>query len=264
MRFFSTTKRLSFPRTVPMIAIYKGEDTDFAGQEPFLIKINTPLDLTGYTAKLLFGNVVKEFDSEQVGEKTLRLSFSAADTLDFYPGKGYASVQVFDTDNRVAILKRFIIDVRFRRPEDSAASMTDVSEVIQSFENIRNAVADISALTEEDDTATIKDVINVMLDAAKERTEFSAIPVCALKDVPPSAVMEFVNCIRNLESLAKDAESLDEDKSLEDIKERINEILTIFGGGKTIHFDIEDPAASVKQLTEWAKEVNKALRTQKI
>ena len=48
-----------------MIAIYRGEDTDFAGAEPIQVKINTPLDLTGYTAKILFGSVVKDYGAEE-------------------------------------------------------------------------------------------------------------------------------------------------------------------------------------------------------
>ncbi len=247
-----------------MIAIYKGEDTEFAGQEPFQININTPLDLTGYTAKLMFGNVVKEFDAEEVGTKTLRLSFSAEDTLDFYPGQGYASVKVFDTEGRVAVLKRFVIDVRFRRPEDSAASMTDVSEVVQSFENIRAAVADIPTLTEDDDIEKVKEVLNTMLEAAKTRSEFSLLTDEDIANVSQSSVLDFVNCIRNIESLATDAKALDADSSEDDVKNRLNGILAVFGDGGVDGEDTERSVTSVGRLSEMSREVNKVLRSQDI
>lgn len=97
-----------------MIEIYRGEDTDFAGAEPIEVKIDTELDLTGYTAKVLFGNVVKEFGPEEVETKTLGLVYSAEETAGFFPGKGFAVVKVYDTDGRVAILKKFVIDVKLR------------------------------------------------------------------------------------------------------------------------------------------------------
>ena len=97
-----------------MIAIYRGEDTDFAGSPPIKIKIDTDLDLTGYTSEILFGSVVKKFGEEDTGAKILPLSFTAEETNGFFPGRGYATVKVYDTDDRVAILKRFVIDVRFR------------------------------------------------------------------------------------------------------------------------------------------------------
>ena len=238
-----------------MIAIYKGEDTEFAGQEPFLIKINTPLDLTGYTAKLLFGNVVKEFGSEEVGNKLLRLSFTAADTLDFYPGKGYASVKVFDTEGRVAVLKRFVIDVRFRRPEDSAATLADVEETIHAFDNLRKAAETIAPLTEDDGIDVVRDALNTILSATKERSEFKSISSRTLEHINHKTIKEFLNCIRNLESLANDNSELEED-ALEEVRNRLNAILRVF-----TH---KTSSSGIKQLLEWAREINRTLRTQQI
>lgn len=107
-----------------MIEVYRGEDTNFADAEPFSVEIDTELDLTGYTAQLLFGNVVRDYDSEVVATKTLPLYFTAEETSTFFPGKGYAVVKVFDTKGRVAILKKFVIDVKFRSLEPDSPSLT--------------------------------------------------------------------------------------------------------------------------------------------
>lgn len=247
-----------------MIAIYRGEDTDFAGQEPIQVKINTPLDLTGYTADILFGSIVKHFEAEEVGTKTLRLSFTAAETSTFFPGRGYASIKVFDTEGRVAILKRFVIDVRFRAYDKMPPSMVDVAEVLNSFENVKEAVSQIAPLTIEDDTASIKDAINAILAAAKKRDEFAPITVRDLGQIPPSMVVAFVDCMRKLESLAADSSWIDEDADISDIKDLLNDILEAFGGARAIKIDLEDPKASINSLLEWAKIVSKILRTERV
>lgn len=102
-----------------MIIIYRGEDTDFANQEPIQVKLKTSLDLTGYTADILFGSIIKHYETGDVASKILPLSFSAAETASFFPGKGFASVKVYDPEGRVAILKRFVMDVKFRHYGDS-------------------------------------------------------------------------------------------------------------------------------------------------
>ena len=97
-----------------MVTIYRGEDTNFAGAAPIEVKIDTDLDLTGFTADILFGSVVKHYETEEVATKTLGLVFSAEETSGFFPGRGYATVKVYDTEGRVAVLKRFVINVKFR------------------------------------------------------------------------------------------------------------------------------------------------------
>lgn len=97
-----------------MISIYRGEDTDFAGAPPIPVVIDTKLDLTGYTADILFGSIVKHYETDEVATKKLGLVFTAKETATFFPGKGYATVKVYDTEGRVAVLKKFIIDVKFR------------------------------------------------------------------------------------------------------------------------------------------------------
>ena len=99
-----------------MVTIYRGEDTDFADASPITVKIDTEIDLTGFTAKLYFGNVVKEFGSDEVETKELKFNFTAEESDGFFPGRGFATVKVYDTEGRVAILNKFIIDVKFREP----------------------------------------------------------------------------------------------------------------------------------------------------
>lgn len=247
-----------------MIAIYRGEDTDFAGQEPIQVKINTPYDLTGYTADILFGSVVKHFEPDEVGTKTLGLSFTAEETAGFFPGRGYASIKVYDTEGRVAILKRFVIDVRFRDYEKSPLNIVDVAEVVQSLENVREVVSKMDKLTIDDDVATIKEVVNEILEAAKKRTEFTPLTQEDLAKVPAATIVAFTECMRKLESVAKDAEKLDLDSDIADVKNLLNDILEAFGGAKTVKINIQDPEASVNSLLEWAKEVSRIIRTQRV
>lgn len=97
-----------------MISIYRGEDTCFAGNEPIQVAIDTELDLTGFTAELSFGSIVKTFPTEVVATKVLPLAYTAEESRTFFPGRGYATVRVFDTEGRTAVLKRFVINVKFR------------------------------------------------------------------------------------------------------------------------------------------------------
>jgi hypothetical protein len=97
-----------------VITIYRGEDTDFAGALPIPVSFTTDIDVTGFTAEILFGSVVKTFASEEVETKTLGLIYTAAETSSFFPGKGWATLKLYDKDGRVRIQKRFVIDVKFR------------------------------------------------------------------------------------------------------------------------------------------------------
>lgn len=97
-----------------VIKIYRGEDTDFANAEPIKVHIDTDISLEGFTADILFGNVVKHFETNEVATKTLGLVYSADESSGFFPGKGYAVIKVYDTKGRIAYLTKFIIDVCFR------------------------------------------------------------------------------------------------------------------------------------------------------
>ena len=113
-----------------MVVIYRGEDTNFAGLGSIKLKINTDLDLTGFTSKLFFGNVIKEFDSAETETKTLTFFFTAEETLGFFPGKGYATLKLYDTEGRVTILRKFVIDVRCRyapiKPEEIHSEQIEI------------------------------------------------------------------------------------------------------------------------------------------
>lgn len=155
-----------------MIAIYRGEDTDFAGAQPYQIKIDTDLDLTGYTADLIFGSITKSFGPEEVGAKLLNLSYTAEETSTFFPGKGFATIKVYDTEGRVAILKKFVIDVRFRRCKGYPIDGVDVAEAVDTVIHLREAATNLNELTEDDDTAAVKEQINTLVGTLKERVEF--------------------------------------------------------------------------------------------
>lgn len=97
-----------------MITIYRGDDTDFADAPPIPVSFTTDIDVTGFTAEIYFGSVVKTFTSEEVQTKTLGLVYTAAETSSFFPGKGWATLKLYDKEGRVQIQERFVIDVKFR------------------------------------------------------------------------------------------------------------------------------------------------------
>jgi hypothetical protein len=104
-------------KEMTVITIYRGEDTDFADAPPIPVTFTTDLDVTGFTAEIYFGSVVKTFTSEEVQTKTLGLVYSAAETSSFFPGKGWATLKLYDTKGKVRIQERFVIDVKFRYGE---------------------------------------------------------------------------------------------------------------------------------------------------
>ena len=250
-----------------MIAIYRGEDTCFAGAEPITIRLDTELDLTGFTAELLFGSIVKDFGTEDVGRKELPLSFTAAETATLFPGKGYAVVKVYDTEGRVAILKKFVIDVRMRKA-DGHIDAVDVAEAIATFDEIRKDAAAILTLTEEDDTAAVKAALNSFLSAARRRGEFTeVIPLDGCGFIPPSSVALFTDGIRSLKSIAINLGQLSEENDLHDVKETINKVVDILGLVKVesirdLDFSkIEPPQASVISIQKWADSVLRILKS---
>ena len=97
-----------------MLVIYRGEDTDFADSAPLEVSFETDLDITGFTAEVQFGEVIKSFPAEEVQTKKLGLVYTADETSTFFPGKGIANMRIFDTEGRIRIQKRFVIDVKFR------------------------------------------------------------------------------------------------------------------------------------------------------
>lgn len=242
-----------------MIAIYRGEDTDFAGQEPIQVKIITPFDLTGYTADIMFGSIVKHFESEEVATKTLGLSYTAAETATFFPGRGFAAVKVYDTESRVAILKRFVIDVRFRPYDKAPISDVDISELVYSFENIRAVARTIPLISPDDDIDVMKNAINELIAAAKQRGEFTPLSKAEILKIPNATILAFTDCMQKLEAMATDNTDVE---SREDLRNAINDIISTIGGDGRV--DKDDPQATVNSLVVWAKEVGRILRTQRV
>jgi hypothetical protein len=250
-----------------MIAIYRGEDTDFAGAEPIMVKIDTGLDLTGYTADLLFGSIAKSFGTEDVSKKVLPLSFTAAETSTLFPGKGFAVVKVYDTEGRVAVLKKFVIDVRMRKYDPDGLDAIDVAEAIKTFEDIKEAAASLIELTEDDSTETVKETLNKFLEAARRRGEFrEVIPIDGCGLIPPSSVALFTDSVRSLRILAQNVGTLDDDSDMAVVKETVNKIIRILA---TVQVDslrdidfssIESPKSSVNSIREWADNISRILR----
>ena len=209
-----------------MIAIYRGEDTCFAGAEPIPVKIDTELDLTGFTAKLYFGSIVKEYGTEEVATKQLALSFTAEETSSFFPGQGFAIVKVFDPEGRVAILKKFVIDVRFREWHPKFVTPFELSKAMEAFNKIRSTAKGMHNLTEDDDTATVKQSINTLLDSMREKViEYTPVFNAYPPTIPPGQIKNFADCIVKLEQLSNSIENLSPDESPSEIKRVYNSVL---------------------------------------
>lgn len=95
------------------VKIIRGNDTTFSGNAPIKIQINTKADLTGFTASLFFGSIVKNFDSESVESKLLELSYTSSETEQFFPGRGFALLRLYDQEGRQATIWRFVFNVVF-------------------------------------------------------------------------------------------------------------------------------------------------------
>ena len=249
-----------------MIAIYRGEDTCFGGSEPITVTLDTELDLNGYTAELLFGSIVKKFGPDDVGRKVLPLSFTAEETATLFPGKGFAVVKVYDTDNRVSILKKFVIDVRMRKYNPKGLDAIDVSEAIKTFDDIKEAAASLIELTEEDDASKVKEVLNTFLAAARKRGEFTeVIPLDGCGLIPPSSIALFTDSIRNLRVLATNIGTITDDSDLSVVKDTINKIIRILA---TVQVDsirdidfssVPQSEPSVLSIKKWADDIGRLL-----
>ena len=86
-----------------MIEVYYDEDTEFGGGEPIDLEIGTEFILSGFTGVLDFYGVKKTFTKEQVSSKHLPLSFTAEETKNFAIGKGYATLELVDSERRQTI-----------------------------------------------------------------------------------------------------------------------------------------------------------------
>ena len=247
-----------------MIAIFRGEDTDFAGAPPIKIKIVTDLDLTGYTSKLLFGSVVKDFGTEDTAAKVLPLSFSAEETSSFFPGRGFATVKVYDTQGRVSVMKRFVIDVRFRHSD--ILDNVDFSEAFQTYENIKETAAKLATLTQDDNTEAIKEAINSLLQAARERVEFIPVTGYRFTQFTREEALMFTKCMKSIQNLSLNIDSLTEDADTADVKTALNSMISVLGniggeGFKDVDFSkIQDPSASVNSIRNWAVSINQLLK----
>ncbi len=100
-------------RRLKELKIIRGNDTTFSGNDPISIQINTTADLSGFTASLFFGSVVKNFSEEEVKSKILNLAYTSEETLQFFPGKGFALLKLYDSMGRQATVWRFVFNVVF-------------------------------------------------------------------------------------------------------------------------------------------------------
>ena len=172
----------------------------------------------------MFGNVVKHFEPEEVETKTLGLVFSAAETAGFFPGKGYAVVKVYDTKGRVAYLKKFIVDVRFR---DNRVSDVDLASAMHVVNNVRRVADALPDLTEVDDVASVKATVNGILSAVRARGEFRPLTDRDKIGINAERAREFFKAVRKLEEKSLTLRTLNEDSNIADIKDTLDQVLDV-------------------------------------
>ena len=241
-----------------MVEIYRGEDTDFAGAGPIWVEIDTPLDLTGFTADLLFGSVVKHFGAEEVATKKLGLIFTHEETSQFFPGKGFASIKVFDTEGRVAILKRFVIDVKFRKYIGAQKSRIGFLEAMSILENVIDVSSDMPTLTDSADLRTIKCTLNKLIEPCTQRREFTVPLSSEMSRIPESAKRSVIEVVEKLMGIASEVDNFELEGEIHDIKELLNRILRILRESKLTNRE----ATSEVSMSEVADELKIAMRTQ--
>lgn len=181
-----------------MLAIYRGEDTEFADAEPFTVKIDTDLDLTGCTGKLYFGSVIKEFDAEEMASKELALSFNASDTADMFPGQAYATLKAYDAEGRESVLKRFIIDVRMRSGSGEKIDAVEAGRLLHIFSSLRDFCNSIDLESSESEDTLLEQFFAVV----RMRDEFSPLSNSQMYYIKPDAFKEFWEGYNKLDAVA--------------------------------------------------------------
>lgn len=83
-----------------LIQIFRGDDTDGLGYQSIQGKITTTLDLTGCRAVFRYLGFTQEFNPIPEGGR-ITITMPASVTSRFPPGLGYASLRVYDSENKV-------------------------------------------------------------------------------------------------------------------------------------------------------------------
>ena len=150
------------------IVLYRGDDTDFMGNQDIKVSLDTELDLTGCTVHFtLLGlkRVITELDEGY----SFTLTFSRDDTKDFPTGEVYAALWIEDAQSRrrtVADNIRFIItnnaQFAYHDSEQFITLVIEGSIPNVEWQNIENKPTTLSGYGITD---AVKTVNNVAPDA---------------------------------------------------------------------------------------------------
>ena len=124
------------------IIIYRGTDTMFQGKSTVVLKIEESQDIEGCSASLRFCGVVKEFTEEQVATRSLEVMYSAEETDEFIPGKGYAYLTLTDGDGRKAVVYIYLFKVKLpTEPWESPEPPSEDTGCV-TMEEVQQAIDD--------------------------------------------------------------------------------------------------------------------------
>ena len=101
--------------------MFRGDDTDFAGNQRFVVELQTELDLTGMTAHFRLLGFQQDFD-EIPNDKKLEIVIPASSTSKFPLGSADAEVWLIDSEDRrrtVANRIHFIVTNSIREAYDN-------------------------------------------------------------------------------------------------------------------------------------------------
>ena len=161
--------------------IFKGDDTDFNGNQELLVVLETELDLTGCTAHFKFLGFKQDFYTIPA-DKKLHIVIPHQYTRDFPCGSMDAQLWLLDANskkrtvaNRIHMIVTQSIDEAYNSDDEQAITVQIASGV--QWENVSNKPAWISnwpnALTEWWTTLDITDKLTAWWNSIKSTVSFA-------------------------------------------------------------------------------------------
>ena len=206
-----------------MLVVYMGQDTEFANASPLEVEVDTKLNLEGFTAKIKFFGITKNFATEIVQTKKLPLSYTAAETKTFFPGLNYADLYLFDSEGRQAIYRK--IEIAVKLSGDKTVDYIDADRAAAILAKLTEIADELPEVLDEETKAKIITICNEMMSALRFNGEFEAEDSCKGID---QKQMNLVQKIRQLQEFAQTTEDLDENSTTSEIRQTLQELMSVF------------------------------------
>ena len=145
--------------------IYRGDDTDFPGNQELIVEINTTRDLTGCSAHFQFQGFTQDFDKIPA-DKKLHLIFPSSETKKFALGASDAKLwltngtKVRTVESRIHIVVTNRVDEAYNNDDPQAITVTIGTTV--NWDSITGKPFDgktVSLSTDDDVIAAVGTII---------------------------------------------------------------------------------------------------------